>query len=152
VKSNIKLKITKMESPEITKITVEVDINASVELVWACFNTPEHVVKWNAASDDWHTPKASIDLRVGGQFNNRMEAKDGSFGFDFMGTYSEVIENQKISYAMEDGRTVDIFFEANGDGTHLKEIFVAETENSVELQKEGWQAILDNFKKHVESL
>ncbi|OYU64535.1 MAG: polyketide cyclase [Cytophagaceae bacterium BCCC1] len=141
-----------MESPEITKITVEVDINASVELVWACFNTPEHVVKWNAASDDWHTPKASNDLRVGGQFNNRMEAKDGSFGFDFIGIYSEVIENQKISYAMEDGRTVDIFFEANGDGTHLKEIFVAETENSVELQKEGWQAILDNFKKHVESL
>jgi uncharacterized protein YndB with AHSA1/START domain len=141
-----------MESSEVIKISVEVTVNASAELVWEYFNSPEHVVKWNAASDDWHTPKASNDLRVGGQFNNRMEAKDGSFGFDFIGVYSEVIENQKISYTMEDGRTADIFFEKDGSGTKLTEVFVAETENSVELQKGGWQAILDNFKKYVESL
>lgn len=141
-----------MESPEITKITVEVTINAAPELVWECFNSPEHVVKWNAASDDWHTPSASNDLRVGGQFNNRMEAKDGSFGFDFIGVYSEVIENQKINYTMEDGRTVEIYFEAIAEGTSLTEIFVAETENSEELQKGGWQAILYNFKKYVENL
>jgi uncharacterized protein YndB with AHSA1/START domain len=141
-----------MESPEITKITVEVNINASIDLVWEYFNSPEHVVKWNAASEDWHTPRAINDLRVGGQFNNRMEAKDGSFGFDFIGVYSEVIAYQKISYTMEDGRTADIFFEKNGSGTKLTEVFVAETENSVELQKGGWQAILDSFKKYVESL
>jgi uncharacterized protein YndB with AHSA1/START domain len=141
-----------MESSEVIKISVEVTVNASPELVWEYFNSPEHVVKWNAASDDWHTPKASNDLRAGGQFNNRMEAKDGSFGFDFIGVYSEVIENQKISYTMEDGRTADIFFEKDGSGTKLTEVFVAETENSVELQKGGWQAILDNFKKYVESL
>jgi uncharacterized protein YndB with AHSA1/START domain len=141
-----------MASQEVTKITVEATINASLAMVWECFNSPEHVVKWNAASDDWHTPSASNDLRVGGQFNNRMEAKDGSFGFDFIGIYSAVVENQIISYTMEDGRTVDIFFEAIVEGTHLKEIFVAETENPVDLQKAGWQAILDNFKKYVENL
>lgn len=137
---------------ETTKLTVDVNIKASPALVWEYFNAPEHLTKWCAASDDWHMPSASNDLRVGGEFNNRMEAKDGSFGFDFKGTYTEVTEFSKISYTMEDGRTVDIFFEKNSDTTDLKEIFDAESENPIDMQKAGWQAILDNFKKYVENL
>jgi uncharacterized protein YndB with AHSA1/START domain len=141
-----------MESQERTKLTVSTTINASPEKVWICFNEPEHLTKWCAASDDWHMPSASNDLKVGGQFNNRMEAKDGSFGFDFKGTYTNVMAHSKISYVMEDSRTVDITFENSASGTYLEETFEAESENPLDMQQAGWQAILDNFKKYVEAL
>lgn len=131
-------------------ITVETTVNAPVEKVWKSWNTPADIMEWNNASDDWHTPKVEIDMRVGGQFLARMEAKDGSFGFDFIGTYEQIIPNKKIVYVIEDGRKVDITFEAQGSGTKVTETFEIEDENSMELQRTGWQAILDNFKKHTE--
>lgn len=140
-----------MEAADKTKITVESKINAPVEKVWKAWTTPDDVMKWNNASDDWHTPRAENDLRPGGQFEYRMEARDGSFGFDFGGTYDEVVSNKKIAYTMSDGRRVEITFEGIGDTTNVKETFDAETINSVELQRNGWQAILDNFKRHAES-
>ncbi|MBS4028785.1 MAG: SRPBCC domain-containing protein [Ignavibacteriales bacterium] len=133
-------------------ITVETTVNASVEKVWQCWTLPEHIMKWNNASDDWHTPWAKNDLRVGGKFIARMEAKDGSFGFDFNGIYDEVITNKLIAYKMEGGREVKITFTSNGDETKVVEIFEAETENSLELQRNGWQAILNNFKKYAETI
>lgn len=141
-----------MESTETAKVSVEVSIDAAPEMVWDCFNNSEHITEWNASSDDWHTPKSTNKLHVGGQFNHRMEAKAGSFGFDFIGIYTEVITNKKISYSLEDGRIVEIFFEGKKNGTKLSEVFVAETANLPVLQRAGWQAILDNFKKHVENL
>ncbi|MEP6796282.1 MAG: SRPBCC family protein [Saprospiraceae bacterium] len=131
-------------------ITVETTINAPVEKVWKSWNTPVDIMEWNNASDDWHTPKVEIDLRVGGQFLARMEAKDGSFGFDFEGTYEQIIPNKKIVYVIADGRKVDITFEVNGSCTKVTETFEIEDENSMELQRTGWQAILNNFKKHTE--
>ncbi|WP_316931032.1 SRPBCC domain-containing protein [Flavobacterium rivuli] len=110
------------------------------------------MVKWSFASDDWHTTKAENDLRVAGTFSSRMEAKDGSFGFDFEGVYDEVETNKLIAYTLGDGRTVKIKFTDTGNETHIAETFEAETVNSEELQREGWQAILDNFKKYTESL
>lgn len=132
------------------KITVDTVVNVPIEKAWETFTEPEHVMKWNNASDDWHTPRAENDLRVGGKFNYRMEAKDGSSGFDFAGVYSQVIPNQKFSYAMSDGRTVDVVFEKQGGGTRIIETFDPEIENSPEFQKTGWQSILDNFKKYAE--
>jgi len=126
-------------------------VNAPVEKTWDCFTKPEHIVKWNFASDDWHTPKAENDLRPGGKFSSRMEAKDGSFGFDFQGTYNEVKTHELISYSIEDGRMVTVRFRADGDETTVTSQFEAEAQNPEEMQKAGWQAILDNFKKHVES-
>ena len=126
-------------------------MNAPVEKTWDCFTKPEHIVKWNFASDDWHTPKAENDLRPGGKFSSRMEAKDGSFGFDFQGTYNEVKTHELISYSIEDGRMVTVRFRADGDETTVTSQFEAEAQNPEEMQKAGWQAILDNFKKHVES-
>ena len=137
---------------ESTKITVSTLVNESLQNTWKYFNAPEHIVQWNAASDDWHTTFSTVDLQVGGKFNSRMEAKDGSFGFDFEGIYEVVDLNSKIVYGLEDGRKVEIIFEAKENGTMVTETFDAETENSVELQRGGWQAILDNFKKHVENL
>jgi len=134
-----------------TKITVEALIDAPVEKVWQLWTLPEHVTKWNSASPDWHTPKAENDLRPGGKFSSRMEAKDGSMGFDFEGTYHEVIINDLITYEMSDGRQVTVTFASIGNQTHVKEIFDPETENPAELQKAGWQSILDNFKKYAES-
>lgn len=131
-------------------ITVETTVNAPVEKVWKSWNTPADIMEWNNASDDWHTPKVEIDLRVGGQFLARMEAKDGSFGFDFVGTYEHIIPNKKIVYVIADGRKVDITFEGLGSDTKVTETFEIEDENSMELQRTGWQAILDNFKKHTE--
>jgi len=111
----------------------------------------EHITKWNSASEDWHTPRATNDLRTGGKFTSRMEAKDGSVGFDFGGTYSEVKPNQRIAYTMDDGRKVSITFSGDNKSTKVVESFEAESVNSTELQRGGWQSILDNFKKYTES-
>lgn len=137
--------------PDKVFITVEATVDAPLETVWDCWTKPEHITHWNAASDDWHAPHATNDLREGGTFTCRMEAKDGSVGFDFGGTYSKVIEHEHIAYKMDDDRTVEITFAEKNGGTHVIETFQAETENSVEMQKEGWQAILDNFKRYTEA-
>lgn len=135
-----------------TNITVQTLVEAPVEKVWNSWNKPEHITKWNSASDDWHTPKASNDLRVGGKFNATMAAKDGSMSFDFEGTYTNVKPNQLIEYTIADGRTVKIVFESKGAKTQVTETFEAESENPIEMQRAGWQAILDNFKKYTEGL
>lgn len=160
-------------------ITVEVIINESVEKVWDAYTEPEHITQWAFASDDWHAPRAENDLRAGGKFNTRMvrrevesvarsepearrdratfqqesmrDAKDGSAGFDFSGTYDEVVPRQRIAYTMDDGRTAAVLFEEMGNSAYVKTIFDPESENSVELQRAGWQAILNNFKKYVEA-
>ena len=134
-----------------TKITVEATVNAPVEKVWKTWSEPQHIKNWCAASEDWHAPKAENDLRTGGTFSTRMEAKDGSFGFDFGGVYDNVKKNEMIEYTMGDGRKVHVAFSPSGDQTKIVETFDAETTNSVEMQKGGWQAILDNFKKYAES-
>ncbi len=139
-----------MEANNNTTITVESIVNAPVEKVWKLWTAPEHIKKWNNASADWHTPHAENDLRVGGKFVSRMEAKDGSFGFDFGGVFDEVIINKSIAYTLGDGRKVEIFFTSHGNETKVVETFEAETTNSIEMQKGGWQAILDNFKKYAE--
>lgn len=127
-------------------------MRAPIEEVWTAFTDPEAIKVWNAASDDWHTTKAENDLRAGGTFFSRMEAKDGSAGFDFTGTYDEVIPHERIAYTMEDGRTVDVTFVSGQDGVHLIETFDPETENTPEMQRAGWQAILENFKKYTERI
>lgn len=133
------------------RLTIETVVDAPVEKAWEIFNTPEHVTKWNAADPSWHSPRAQNDLRVGGSFNYRMEAKDGSFGFDFCGVYTVVEPNKIIEYSMEDGRKVSINFSSNGNSTTITEHFDAETENPLELQQGGWQSILNNFKTYCES-
>ena len=135
----------------VTKITIESVISASIKKVWDCYTLPEYIIKWNFASDDWHCPKAENDLRVGGKLKSRMEAKDGSFGFDFEAIYDEVVDHKKISYNLTDGRQVITVFENQNGKTKVTTTFDAETQNSIELQRNGWQAILDNFKKYVES-
>ena len=140
-----------METATKTTITVENTVKAPVEKVWSFWTKPEHITKWNNASDDWHTPHAENDLRTGGKFLARMEAKDGSFGFDFGGVYDEVKTNELISYTIGDGRKVAIEFTDNGNETKVVETFEAEDINSIDLQRTGWQAILDNFKKYVEN-
>lgn len=132
-------------------ITVETIVNAPVEKVWQYWTTPEHIKQWNNASPDWHTPKAENDLRVGGSFLSRMEARDGSFGFDFSGIYSVVETYKKIAYAMEDGRQVSIIFAQLGDTTQITETFDPEHENSYDLQYGGWMSILQNFKSYTET-
>jgi len=139
-----------MENKEINLVAVQVTINALLEKVWRLWTTPEHIMKWNNASDEWHTPKAENDLKPGGKFVYRMEAKDGSVGFNFGGVYDEVEINKRISYSIEDGRKVKIDFSGIRSQTKVEETFEAEATNSVELQKTGWQAILDNFKNYVE--
>jgi len=134
-----------------TLITIEANINAPAEKVWKTWSEPEHIMKWNNASEDWHTTKAENDLRAGGKFLSRMEAKDGSFGFDFAGIYTHVKPHELIAYTLGDGRKVSITFTSQGMSTHIKNEFEAENENPVEMQKAGWQAILDNFKKYVEA-
>ena len=135
-----------------TKITVETTVNAPVEKVWKSWSEPQHIKNWCAASEDWHAPKAENDLRTGGTFSTRMEAKDGSFGFDFGGVYDNVKKNELIEYTMGDGRKVKVIFSPSGDQTKIVETFDAEATNSVEMQRGGWQAILDNFKKYTESI
>lgn len=139
-----------MEAMEKTKVTVEATVNAPVEKVWKIWTGPEHIVKWNSAHPDWHTPKAENDLRVGGRFMSRMEAKDGSMGFDFGGVYNVVENNKRILYTMDDGRQADTTFKSDGSTTHITTVFDAENQNPVEMQKGGWQAIMDNFKSYTE--
>lgn len=134
-----------------TKITVESIIHAPVSKVWEFWNEPEHIKKWAFANDEWHAPAASNDLRVGGRFSTTMAAKDGSFSFDFGGTYDEVEPNKSIRYTMDDGRVTEVTFESENGATKVIEVFDAEETNSIEMQQTGWQAILNNFKKHVES-
>jgi uncharacterized protein YndB with AHSA1/START domain len=141
-----------METPDKKIISIEATINASSEKVWDLLTNPEHIVKWNNASDDWHTPRAENDLRAGGRFLSRMEARDGSSGFDFSGVYTEVKPREKIGYTMDDGRRVQILLVSRGNTTMVKESFEAEQENSVEMQQNGWQSILNNFKKYVEAV
>ena len=132
-------------------IIIQTTIAAPLQKVWELWTKPEHIIKWNAASEDWHTPRATNDLRTGGKFTARMEAKDGSMGFDFGGTYNEVKENELISYTMDDGRTVQVTFAQIGDSVTVTESFDPESENSREMQEAGWQSILNNFKKYVEN-
>lgn len=134
-----------------TSITVETSINAPLEKVWEFWTSPEHITEWNNASADWHTPKAENDLQTGGRFLFRMEAKDGSFGFDFSGIYDEVKTQELIAYTIADGRKVKITFTNAEGSTKVTEVFEAETINAVELQKTGWQAILNNFKNYTET-
>jgi uncharacterized protein YndB with AHSA1/START domain len=136
---------------EKTNVTIETTVNAPVDKVWEMWNKAEHITKWNAASDDWHSPRAENDVRDGGKFNIRMEAKDGSFGFDFAGVYDKVITNELLEYTMEDDRKVSVVFTSEGGKTRVVETFETETENSVDMQRAGWQAILDNFRKYAES-
>ena len=133
-----------------TPITIQSTVKAPVEKVWKYWVQPEHITKWNSASDDWHSPFAENDVRVGGKFLARMEAKDGSMGFDFGGVYDEVVENKKIAYTLGDGRKVRVDFKSMGNETEVVETFEAEETNPVEMQRGGWQAILDNFKKYTE--
>jgi uncharacterized protein YndB with AHSA1/START domain len=132
-------------------ITVMTTINAPIEKVWNLWTDPKHIIRWNHASDDWHTTKAENDLKPGGKFMARMEAKDGSFGFDFSGIYENVVQHRQIEYLLDDGRKVKISFDSDENTTTVTETFEAEQTNPLELQQNGWQAILDNFKKHVES-
>ena len=134
-----------------TSKTIETIVNAPIEKVWCCWTEPEHIKKWNNASEDWHTPKAENNLQVGGKFLLRMEAKDGSMGFDFFGFYTDVQINKHIAYTLEDDRKVEIFFIEEGNQTKVVETFETENINSTELQRAGWQAILDNFKKYTEA-
>jgi uncharacterized protein YndB with AHSA1/START domain len=140
-----------METSMRTSITVAATIDAPVEKVWALWTHPMHIVNWNAASDDWHTPRATNDVRPGGTFVWHMAAKDGSAAFDFEGKYYEVAPHRQIGYTIADGRDVKIKFQPKGTQTVVTETFDAETMNSVDLQRAGWQAILDNFKKYVEA-
>jgi len=132
------------------KITVERLIKADIAAIWKAWNNPDDIVQWNAASDDWHTTKSKVDLREGGKFSARMEARDGSVGFDFEGIFTRVIPQKSLAYRMEDGREVLVEFNSQRDGVFVKETFDAETENEPEMQRQGWQAILDSFAKHVE--
>jgi uncharacterized protein YndB with AHSA1/START domain len=134
------------------KITVETLVNAKLSRVWDAWNNPADIKQWNAASDDWHTTKSTVDLRDGGKFLARMEAKDGSAGFDFEGTFTRVVPKELIEYRMSDGREVQVEFAEQGNGRVLvKETFDAETENPAEMQREGWQSILDSFARHVQA-
>lgn len=139
-----------METQQKTVITVESTVDAPVQKVWDYWTQPDHITKWNNASDDWHTPWAKNDLREGGSFSARMEAKDKSMGFEFGGIYDAVRTNEYIEYTMGDGRKVQVRFTPIGNSTKVTESFDAENTNPVELQRGGWQAILDNFKKYTE--
>lgn len=136
-----------------TNVTIKIEqiVHAKLEKVWEFWTSPEHIVKWNAASDDWHTVKASNDLRIGGKLQARMEAKDGSMGFDFVGIYKDITTLKKLVFTLDDGRIVTVLFEDGKEGVKITEEFEAENDNSMEMQRQGWQAILDNFKKYVEN-
>jgi uncharacterized protein YndB with AHSA1/START domain len=132
------------------KITVQTVVKAKPEAIWQAWNNPEDIKQWNAASADWHTTRSSVDLREGGQFSARMEAKDGSMGFDFAGTYTRVVPQQLIEFRIGDGREVKVEFAKNADGVLVRETFDAEGQHDPEFQRRGWQAILDSFARHVE--
>jgi uncharacterized protein YndB with AHSA1/START domain len=133
-----------------TQITVEALINAPVDKVWSAYTTPSDIMQWNAASDDWHTTQSTVDLRVGGMFSSRMEAKDGSFGFDFEGTYTKVVAPELLEFSLGN-RTASVEFVSGAQGVTVRVTFDAEVEHSIEQQQQGWQAILDSFAKFVES-
>ncbi len=132
------------------KIAVETEAKATPEQCWAAAVTPAAIMQWNAASPDWHCPSAEVDLRVGGRMTSRMEAKDGSTGFDFEATYTVIDAPHRLEYKLDDGRMVELVLEGTADGTHIKQTFDAETENDAEMQRRGWQAIADNFARYVE--
>lgn len=132
------------------KIDVETTVNAPIDEVWRAYTTPEDIMAWNAASDDWHTTAATVDLRDGGAFSSRMEAKDGSMGFDFAGTYTKIVPNQRIVYDFG-GRKAEVTFTPGDDGVKVAVSFDAEDTHSIDQQREGWQAILDNFRRHTEA-
>ena len=133
------------------KITIETLVKADLSNVWAAWSNPEDIKEWNAPSDDWHTTRSTVDLREGGTFLSRMEAKDGSAGFDFEGTYTRIVPQEVIEYRMSDGREVEVAFVEGADGVLVRTVFEAETEHPPEVQRTGWQAILDNFGRHVEA-
>lgn len=135
----------------VTKITVEATINAEPQKVWDYWTKPEHITKWNFATDDWQCPRAENDLRAGGKYFARMEAKDGSFAFDFEAIYNEVVDGQKIAYTMGDGRQATTTFENLDGSTKVTTVFDAESSNPVEVQQQGWLAILNNFKNYAEA-
>ena len=141
-----------METTANTQITIEATVNAPIEKVWDAYTDPKQITQWNSPSDDWHSPRAENELRPGGSFNYRMEAKDGSFGFDFGGTFDDVKPNELLSYTIGDGRKVENVFIQEGNATKVTVTFEAENQNSIEMQRGGWQAILNNFKKYAESL
>ena len=132
-------------------VSVEALIDASVLKVWEMWNSPLHIINWHHASNDWHAPHATNDFKIGSKFLIRMEAKDGSFGFDFSGTYTDIVTNEKIDFILDDGRKVQILFKVDALGVNIIESFEAENEYPLELQQNGWQAILSNFKSYVES-
>jgi uncharacterized protein YndB with AHSA1/START domain len=131
-------------------ITVETIVKAPIAKVWRAYTSPEDIKQWNTASDDWHTTQATVDLRVGGAFTSRMEAKDGSFGFDFAGTYTKIVPNELIEYSFGDRNGIVEFITA-ASGVTVRVTFAAELQHPVEQQRQGWQAILDNFAKHVQA-
>src|SRR5262245_31516711 len=133
------------------KITVETIVKARLNKVWDTWNNPDDINQWSSAQDDWHTTASTVDLREGGKFTSRMEAKDGSEGFEFEGTYTRVVPQKTIEYRMSDGREVKVEFAERGDSVQVKETFDTEDENPPELQRQGWQAILDKFSRHVEA-
>jgi uncharacterized protein YndB with AHSA1/START domain len=140
-----------METQEKTVVNIGTTVNAPVEKIWEIWSKPEHITKWATPTPDWHTPRAENDLRAGGSFVSRMEAKDGSMGFDFGGVYDVVTPHEYIEYTMGDGRKVKTVFTQQEDGVRIDQSFDAETQNPVEMQRMGWQAILDSFKKYTEA-
>lgn len=138
------------ETKNTTSITVEVTVNVPVEKAWKDFTDPASITRWYFASEDWHAPRAENDLRAGGHFKTRMEARDGSMGFDFEGTYTVVAPMKSLAFVMPDERKVNITFDADGGQTRITETFDAESQNPVDLQRAGWQSILNNFKKYTE--
>jgi uncharacterized protein YndB with AHSA1/START domain len=137
--------------PNLSPITVQTTVNAPIEKAWKYWTDPKHVMQWNHASDDWHSPSGTNDLRDGGSFSFRMEAKDKSVGFDFGGTYTKVLAEKQLNYTMGDGRKVSVTFEEKGGKTVITETFDPETQNPPEFQKQGWQSIMDNYTKYTES-
>jgi uncharacterized protein YndB with AHSA1/START domain len=138
--------------PAIQPITISTLVNLPIEIVWKVWIKPVHIKNWNNASSDWFTPFVKNSLKVGGKFNYRMEARDGSFGFDFEGTYKKIETEKLIEYVLADERNVSINFEKEGDSIRVTETFEPEQENSIESQTKGWQSILDNFKSYAEDL
>jgi uncharacterized protein YndB with AHSA1/START domain len=132
------------------KIIVETIVKAPIEQAWRAYTTPEDITRWNAASEDWHTTKATVDLRVGGAFSSRMEAKDGSMGFDFAGTYTEIVKHELIEYSFDD-RTARVEFVDDPKGVRVRVTFDSESLNPIEVQRGGWQAILNGFTRYVEA-
>lgn len=140
-----------METTERSSITIQTSVKAPIEKVWKYWSEPDHITRWATASEDWHAPYADNDLRKDGKFKTTMAAKDGSFSFDFEGIYTNVKQHKEIEYVMSDGRKAKIAFTADGNETKITETFDPEAENPVDMQRDGWQAILNNFKKYTES-